>query len=298
MLRLRDNRSSGAKRSSPSVKQLPAADRPAARGELPRELADGAVDDGAAVARARRRLDGVERRAAAGSRGRRSCRDRAASPRSPSPTAATAALRPAARRAAVSAALTAARRSSARASASNALPRASTVSQRALPASAAMRCTKREVTVGAPPICRRGQHDFRRAERLGEVVRGKADAALRRIEAEVAAHRPGEPGIAARLRRPGRFVEAAEHDAVDRSAGALRADRRCARARRGFPAGARRGRRSAALKQLDVIARAGREARRPTGLGDDVRRKRAASASPSCRRRQSTSPSASGRDWR
>ena len=29
------------------------------------------------------------------------------------------------------------------------------------------------------------------------------------------AHRPAEPGIGARLRRPGAFDEAAEHDAVD-----------------------------------------------------------------------------------
>ncbi len=79
-----------------------------------------------------------------------------------------------------------------------------------------MRCTKREVTVGAPAIlAARAEDHFRGAERLREVVRGKADAALGRIEAEVAAHRPAQPGIAARLGRPGALVEAAEHDAID-----------------------------------------------------------------------------------
>ena len=79
------------------------------------------------------------------------------------------------------------------------------------------------------------------------------------------AHRAAEPGIAARLRRPGAFVEAAEHDAVEASAGALPAGRRCARARRAFPAGAPRGRRwrrGTARRSR----RARRRGRRRTGL--------------------------------
>ena len=51
-----------------------------------------------------------------------------------------------------------------------------------------------------------GQNDFGRAERLREVMRGEADAALGRVKAKVAAHWPRQPRIAARLRRPGGFV--------------------------------------------------------------------------------------------
>ena len=64
-----------------------------------------------------------------------------------------------------------------------------------------------------------GEDDFRRAERLREVVRGQSDAPLRRIEPEIAPHRPRQPRIAARFGRPAAFVEAAEHKAV----GALQA---------------------------------------------------------------------------
>ena len=79
-----------------------------------------------------------------------------------------------------------------------------------------MRCTKREVTVGAPAtLAARARMTSLRAQRLREVVRGQADAAFGRIEAEIAAHRAAQPGIAARLGRPAAFVEAAEHDAVD-----------------------------------------------------------------------------------
>ena len=59
-----------------------------------------------------------------------------------------------------------------------------------------------------------GEDHFRRAQCLREIMRGQADAALGRIETEIAAHRPRQPGIAARFRRPGRFVKAAEHDAI------------------------------------------------------------------------------------
>ena len=68
----------------------------------------------------------------------------------------------------------------------------------------------------AGDLLRPRQHDLRHAERLREVMRGQADAPLRRIEAELPPHRPAEPGIAARFRRPARFVQSAEHDAVDR----------------------------------------------------------------------------------
>ena len=61
----------------------------------------------------------------------------------------------------------------------------------------------------------RDEDDFFGAQALREVVRGKADAALGRIEAEVGAHRAAQPGIAARLRRPGAFVEAAQHDTLE-----------------------------------------------------------------------------------
>ena len=80
-----------------------------------------------------------------------------------------------------------------------------------------MRCTKREVTVGAPAIlAARARITSARAQRLREVVRGQADAALGRIEPEIAAHRAAEPGIVAGFARPGAFVEAAEHDALER----------------------------------------------------------------------------------
>ena len=79
-----------------------------------------------------------------------------------------------------------------------------------------MRCTKRDATVGAPAsLAARVRMTSRRAEHLREVVRRQADAPLRQIEAEIAPHRAAEPGIAARLRRPGAFDEPAEHDAVD-----------------------------------------------------------------------------------
>ena len=55
-----------------------------------------------------------------------------------------------------------------------------------------------------------------RAERLRKIVRRKTDAPLRQIEAEVVAHRPAEPRIAVRLRRPDALDQTAEHQPVDR----------------------------------------------------------------------------------
>ena len=84
------------------------------------------------------------------------------------------------------------------------------------PASAAMRCTKREVTVGAPAIF--GGAGEMTSGAPSACAKSCADRPMRRsgrIEAEVAPHRPAQPRIAARLRRPAAFVQAAQHDAVD-----------------------------------------------------------------------------------
>src|SRR5271169_1323904 len=58
------------------------------------------------------------------------------------------------------------------------------------------------------------QDHFRRAKKLGEIVRGKADAALGQIEAKLVPHRPAQPGVVIAFRRPGTLDQAAEHDAV------------------------------------------------------------------------------------
>ena len=52
------------------------------------------------------------------------------------------------------------------------------------------------------------------AEQLREVMRGETDAPLRQVEAEFMAHRPAQPGIDARRRRPHGFDQAAQDDAV------------------------------------------------------------------------------------
>ena len=52
------------------------------------------------------------------------------------------------------------------------------------------------------------------AEQLREVMRRQADAPLRQIEAELVPHRPAQPGIGARRRRPHAFDQAAGDDAV------------------------------------------------------------------------------------
>ena len=76
---------------------------------------------------------------------------------------------------------------------------------------------KREACVGAPPIlAARVRITSRRAEHLREIVRRKADPALRQIEPELKAHRTAEPGIGAALRRPRAFDQAAKHDAIVR----------------------------------------------------------------------------------
>ena len=52
------------------------------------------------------------------------------------------------------------------------------------------------------------------AEQLREVVGGQTDAPFRQIEAKFVAHRPAQPGIEPRRRRPDAFDEAAQDDAV------------------------------------------------------------------------------------
>ena len=60
-----------------------------------------------------------------------------------------------------------------------------------------------------------GEKHLRGAGELREIVRRKADAPLRQIEAERMAHRPVEPGIGARIGRPDALDEAADDDAID-----------------------------------------------------------------------------------
>ena len=60
-----------------------------------------------------------------------------------------------------------------------------------------------------------GQDDLARAGKLREVVRREPDAPLGQIEAEVVAHRPREPRIGARVGWPDAFDQSAEHHAVD-----------------------------------------------------------------------------------
>ena len=52
------------------------------------------------------------------------------------------------------------------------------------------------------------------AEQLREVMRGETDAPFRQIEAEFVAHRPAQPGIDARRRRPHALDEPAQDDAI------------------------------------------------------------------------------------
>ncbi len=99
-----------------------------------------------------------------------------------------------------------------------------------------------------------GEDDLARAEQLREIVRREADAAFRQIEAEVLAHRPAEPGVGRRFRRPGAFDQAAEHHAI--AVGEPRLERTedtHAHARLRRPAHHAAGKRHG--KQLDVVVR-------------------------------------------
>ncbi len=68
----------------------------------------------------------------------------------------------------------------------------------------------------AGDLCRMAQHHLARAEELREVVGREADAAFRQIEAERKPHRTAQPGVGIAFRRPGAFDKAAKHDAVAR----------------------------------------------------------------------------------
>ena len=59
-----------------------------------------------------------------------------------------------------------------------------------------------------------GQDDIISSQQLREIMRGQADAPLRQIEAEFVAHRPAQPGIDPRRRRPHALDQPAEDDAV------------------------------------------------------------------------------------
>src|SRR6185312_11100700 len=55
---------------------------------------------------------------------------------------------------------------------------------------------------------------FVRAKQLGEVVRGKTDATLRQVEAELVPHGPAQPRIDARRGRPYALDQPADDDAI------------------------------------------------------------------------------------
>ena len=65
------------------------------------------------------------------------------------------------------------------------------------------------------------------AEQLREIVRRQADAAFRQIEAELMPHRPAQPRIDSRRRRPDAFDQAAENQTGRNASAALPAGRRC-----------------------------------------------------------------------
>ena len=116
------------------------------------------------------------------------------------------------------------------------------------------------------------QDDFRGAQALRKIVRGKADAALGRIEAEIAAHRAAEPGIVARLGRPGALVEAAQHHAVDGLQARFQRPKDTHAHVVRFPGGAPRGRRSRrGTARHSRLSR--RQARRLTGSRQVPRRR-------------------------
>ncbi len=59
-----------------------------------------------------------------------------------------------------------------------------------------------------------GEDHLVAAEQLREVMRGEADTALRQIETKLVPHRPAEPGIDPRRRRPDALDQPADDDAV------------------------------------------------------------------------------------
>ena len=66
----------------------------------------------------------------------------------------------------------------------------------------------------AADFCGVTEDDVVGAEQLGEIVRGEADASLRQVEAELVPHRPAQPRIDPRRRRPYAFDQPAQNDPV------------------------------------------------------------------------------------
>ena len=185
--------------------------------ERRREIADGAVNDVASVPRTRRRVDLVERAQAEDMPGvdrigiaqpQLDLRDRQR--RRPHMSAAASAQAARARLAGCRRVEHARKRDITRAALQRGLP-ARLARDRGEPLHEARRHRRRAAELG-----RAGEDHLGRAERLREIVRREADAPLRQVEAELVAHRPAEPGIAARLRRPDALDQPAQHQAIDR----------------------------------------------------------------------------------
>ncbi len=66
----------------------------------------------------------------------------------------------------------------------------------------------------AADFCRMAEDDILGAEQLGKIVRRQPDAPFRQIEPEAMPHRPAQPGIHPRRRRPDALDQSAEDDAV------------------------------------------------------------------------------------
>ena len=115
------------------------------------------------------------------------------------------------------------------------------------------------------------QNDVGRAEQLREVVCRQPDAPFGEIEPELEPHRPREPWIAARLRRPDAFDQCAQYHAVDVDEARFEKSEDL-HARAGPPGAAARtvGKRN--LEQLGVIA--GLDAQAAGLRGDVLERKR------------------------
>ena len=66
----------------------------------------------------------------------------------------------------------------------------------------------------AAGFCRMAEDDILGAEQLREVMGGEADAPLRQIEPEFVPHRPTQPRVDPRRRRPHAFDQPADENAV------------------------------------------------------------------------------------
>ena len=170
----------------------------------------------AALQRADRFVQRIQRPQASAHAWHRSRRDRAARFRSPSPKDAWAGPRPAAWARAGAGAVLAARPSSARQSRTSRVSGASASSSFRPRVSCSSRCSQREAVVGAPSTFSGAgqQHAWSRRQH-GKVMRGKPDAALGLLQAQRRAHGTREPGIGARAARPGAFVQSAQHRQIE-----------------------------------------------------------------------------------